>query len=336
MVLHIIRNEPSQAPSGFDGIHHAGWRIRPDNTWAQGPLDNIVGMQYRIDHLENLKADIFDIIAQPVIFVKGDDVMEPTEGYRPGAVYYGGIDSEVRTIVPDTTALNADNQIANYHRMMEDMAGAPPESRGIRTPGEKTAFEVSKLNENATMMFVDKARVFERMLETMLKETFELMLINFDIEEYVEIFGEDAEADAIRAISMESELSRGEFVAIGARHWTRRNRETLDMQSFMQGPLQDPKIRAHVDGAKLASFWERKLNIEDEGIVEEYAGVKEDVRLQAIAQEEAQALQEEMQGQPIGVGDQSGTGTETFTEEGGQGNSPSPSQGQPPTGGLPM
>ena len=98
----------------------------------------------------------------------------------------------------------------------------------------------------------------------------------------------------------------------------------------MTGPLKDPKVRAHVDGAKLASFWERKLNIEDEGIVEDYAGVKEDVRLQAIAQEEAQALQEEMQGQPIGVGDQAGTGTETFTEEGGQGDSPSPSQGQPP------
>ena len=333
---HVIRNEPSQAPSGFDGIHHAGWRIRPDNTWAQGPLDNLVGMQYRIDHLENLKADVFDIIAQPVIFVKGDDVMEPSEGYRPGAVYYGGIDSDVRMLVPDSTALNADNQIANYHRMMEEMAGAPPETRGIRTPGEKTAFEVSMLDQNATMMFVDKARVFERMLETMLKETFELMLINFDIEEYMEIFGEDSEADALTALSMENTLARGEFTAIGARHWTRRNRETLEMQQFMQGPLQDPKVRAHVDGSKLASFWERKLNIEDEGIVEEYAGVIEDVRLQAIAQEEAQSIQEETEGEPIGVGDQSGTGTETFTEEGGQGDSPSPSQGQPATGGLPM
>lgn len=322
---HVIRNEASQAPSGFDGIHHAGWRIRPDNTWAQGPLDNLVGMQYRIDHLENLKADVFDIIAQPVIFVKGDDVMEPTEGYRPGAVYYGGIESDVRMLVPDATALNADNQIANYHRMMEEMAGAPPETRGIRTPGEKTAFEVSKLDQNATMMFVDKARVFERMLETMLKETFELMLLNFNIEEYMEIFGEDAEAEALAALAMENTLARGEFVAIGARHWTRRNRETLEMQQFMQGPLQDPKVRAHVDGSKLASFWERKLNIEDERIVEEYAGVIEDVRLQAIAQEEAESIQQENQGQPIGVGDQSGTGAETFAEEGGQEDSPGPS-----------
>ena len=70
--VHVIRNEPSQAPSGYDGIHHAGWRLRPDNTWAQGPLDNLIGMQYRIDHLENLKADVFDVIAQPVLYIKGE------------------------------------------------------------------------------------------------------------------------------------------------------------------------------------------------------------------------------------------------------------------------
>ena len=333
--VHIIRNEPSQAPSGYDGIHHAGWRLRPDNTWAQGPLDNLIGMQYRIDHLENLKADVFDIIAQPVLFIKGDDIQEPSEGYRPGASYYGGIDSDVKTLVPDATALNADNQIMNYHRMMEEFAGAPPESRGIRTPGEKTAFEVSKLDQNATMMFVDKARIFERMLETMLKETFEVMLLNFDIEDYKEIFGESEEAEALEVLALKDTLARGEFTAMGARHWTRRNRETLEMNNFMSGPLQDPKIRAHVSGNKLAEFWERKLNIEDEEIIEENAGVKEDVRIQAIAQEEARALQEEAGGEPIGVGDQSGTGTQTFTGEEGQGDSGGASERQPPTNAIP-
>ena len=327
--VHVIRNEPSGAPSGDDGIHHAGWRLRPDNSWAQGPLDNLMGMQYRIDHLENLKSDVFYVIAQPVIFVKGDDVQEPAEGYRPGATYYGGVDSDVRTLVPDATALNADNQILNYHRMMEEMAGAPPESRGIRTPGEKTAFEVSKLDQNATMMFVDKARIFERMLETMLKETFELMLLNFDIEDYKDIFGKDEESDALEALSLKDTLSRGEFTAMGARHWTRRNRETLEMNNFMSGPLQDPKIRAHVSGIALAQYWERKLNIEDEEIIDENAGVKEDVRIQAIAQEEARTLQEEAGGDAIGVGDQSGTGTQTFAPEERQANSQSPSGEQP-------
>src|SRR5690606_3851777 len=61
----VIRNEPNRAPSGFDSLHHCGWRTRTNNLWGQGPLDNLLGMQYRIDHLENLKADVFDLIAHP-------------------------------------------------------------------------------------------------------------------------------------------------------------------------------------------------------------------------------------------------------------------------------
>ena len=48
----------------------AGWRPRPDNLYAMGPLDNLVGMQYRIDHLENLKSDVFDQIAYPILKIR--------------------------------------------------------------------------------------------------------------------------------------------------------------------------------------------------------------------------------------------------------------------------
>jgi hypothetical protein len=326
--IHVIRNEPSKSPVGYDGIHHAGWRVRNDNLWAQGPLDNLVGMQYRIDHLENLKADVFDQIARPVLFIRGDDVQEPAEGYAPGATYYGGTDSEVRPIVPDVTALNANNEIAAYHRLMEEMAGAPPETRGIRTPGEKTAFEVSKLDQNSAMMFVDRARNFERMLETLLRECFELMLINYDGSDYIQIFDDIAGEEVIREIAQEDVAARGEFVAIGARHWTRRNRETLEMQNFQEVVLKDPKIRAHVSGEALANLWAEKLNLTDEGIVEPFAGIIEDVRLQAIAQAEAAQLQEDAEG-PIAVGDASGTGTEVAPGQEPATDAAQPSQGQP-------
>ncbi len=54
-------------PSGFGTpqVFHAGWRIRQDNLWAMGPLDNLVGMQYRMDHIENMKADLLDLITFP-------------------------------------------------------------------------------------------------------------------------------------------------------------------------------------------------------------------------------------------------------------------------------
>jgi len=66
----ILRNQPNPLWTGEKPIHHCGWRLRTDNLWAQGPLDQLVGMQYRIDHLENLKADVFDLIAYPVIKVR--------------------------------------------------------------------------------------------------------------------------------------------------------------------------------------------------------------------------------------------------------------------------
>jgi hypothetical protein len=48
-------------------MYHTGWRPRQDNLWAMGPLDNLVGLQYRLDHVENMKADMLDLTAFPPV-----------------------------------------------------------------------------------------------------------------------------------------------------------------------------------------------------------------------------------------------------------------------------
>ena len=88
--------------------------------------------------------------------------------------------------------------------------------------------------------------------------------------------------------------------------------------------MQDPKIRNHVSGINLASFWERKLNLEDENLVEEFIGVTEDVQAQAVAQSEAERIQESLQSE-VGVGDVTGTGSEVPSQQGGQGGNTKPS-----------
>ena len=67
-----VRTE--KMPQWYAGspINHVGWRKRPDNLWAMGPLDNLVGLQYRLDHLENLKADAMDLIIHPPLKVIGE------------------------------------------------------------------------------------------------------------------------------------------------------------------------------------------------------------------------------------------------------------------------
>lgn len=67
----IIDKRPNPSYFGSAPIYHVGWRVRQDNLWAMGPLDNLVGMQYRLDHIENLKADIFDLTAFPPLLIKG-------------------------------------------------------------------------------------------------------------------------------------------------------------------------------------------------------------------------------------------------------------------------
>ncbi len=290
----VIRDEPSTAPIGFNGLHHAGWRLRPDNLWAQGPLDNLVGMQYRIDHLENLKADVFDLIAHPVLIIKGEGVQEPEDGYAPGAVYYTGIDETVETLIPDATVLNADNQILQYHAHMENFAGAPPQSRGVRTPGEKTAFEVSTLESNSSKLFLDKARQFEMLLEGILQEAYLVMMKNFDGIDFLETFDNLEGQDVLREVSEKELQAIGVFKAVGAKHWSRRNRETVEMREFQLGPLQDPKLRAHVSGFKIAKFYEKKLRLEDDEIIEEFIGVKEDVHAQLTARAESQRLSQDV------------------------------------------
>ena len=67
----VIRNAPNPSDLGHPSIVHSGWRPRQDNLWAMGPLDNLVGLQYRLDHIENGKADFFDLTNYPPLKIKG-------------------------------------------------------------------------------------------------------------------------------------------------------------------------------------------------------------------------------------------------------------------------
>jgi hypothetical protein len=68
----VIKDEPIETWKATGNTHHVGWRKRPDNLWAMGPLDNLVGLQYRLDHQENLKDDALDLVVMPPLKVYGD------------------------------------------------------------------------------------------------------------------------------------------------------------------------------------------------------------------------------------------------------------------------
>ena len=115
----VLLNE-GIANHGFGcNIFKAGWRDRKDNLWSMSPLDNIKGMQFMIDFLENKRADIFNFISNPMFKVKGD--AEMPEDLYPGCTIGLDNDSDIQSLAPDATALQADLYIDRYLTMMEEM-----------------------------------------------------------------------------------------------------------------------------------------------------------------------------------------------------------------------
>lgn len=306
--MFILATMPNPFPLGRHGVAHAGARIRSDNLWYQSPLDNLVGIQYRIDKLENSKADMVDLIVLPPLKIKGDGVQKPAEGYRPGAEYYMGVDEDVSFLTPDVTALQMDTQIALYHRMMEDFAGVPPESRGFRSPGEKTMFEVDMLAQAGAETFVYYATNFENLLTQMLEDVKILEIKNMTSSETVEIFDEDV--GAIRSVKFDKKdlMIPGKFIAIGSTHWDMKRKKNLELQNFAQTYMTIPQIAQHISGAEMAKEANDLMEFSSSKVVSEYAGLKEQIQGQAIATAEQakaqQTLSETGVELPVGNGEQ--------------------------------
>ena len=68
---------------------------------------------------------------------------------------------DVQRITPDVSVIQVDLEIQTIMDWMEEFAGAPKETMGFRTPGEKTAFEVQQLMTGAGRVFQDKITNFE-------------------------------------------------------------------------------------------------------------------------------------------------------------------------------
>ena len=243
----IVYQEPFESWLGCSSKEHVAWRLRSDNLMGMGPLDNLVGMQYRIDHLENLKADVFDQIAHPVVIKRGY-VEDFTWG--PGEQINCDTDATVETLHPDTIALNADLQIQNTLNIMEEMAGAPKQAMGIRTPGEKTAFEVQSLDNAAGRIFQSKITWFEtQFIEPILNQMLEQARRNLEITELVSILDEDYGVTEFMNITQKDLQSKGRLVPMGARHYARQNQLAQNIMGFVNSAAyQDPLVQAHISG----------------------------------------------------------------------------------------
>jgi hypothetical protein len=305
--MYVVRNEPLNTWSGRPYIYHCGWRPRPDNLWAMGPLDNLVGMQYLIDHLENARADAFDQMIDPDRVIKGDVDIEQRGGAIDYYVNDPSIGGDVRYLAPDTTVMNADFQIQRKEAQMEEYAGAPREAMGIRTPGEKTAFEVSSLQNAAGRIFQNKITYFEsEFMEPLINGEVEVSRINLDGTDIVRILDDDYGVTEFLRITQADLMSNGTLIPMGARHFARQATLVQNLMQFSQAMMGDPMLMQHFPAENLARAWEDLLGFKRLELFRKYGRIEEEMelaRLQSAAQNQLQTEQQmtdqmAMEGQP--------------------------------------
>lgn len=292
---YVVSSKPNPSWLGKQSIVHCGWRVRQENLYAMGPLDNLVGMQYRIDHLENAKADAFDLIIHPVIKVTG--LVEDFE-YGPGQrIFCQDESSNVEFMRPDATMLGARTEIEMLEQKMEDMAGAPKQAMGIRTPGEKTAYEYQALENAAGRIFQNKASYLEEnFIEVLVNNMLEMGRRYMVESDVIRVVDDTLAVQLFKTITPEDLTASGRIRPRGASHFARKNAIIQNLNTFLSSAVaQDPAVKVHISGMATAQMFEELLEIERFGLVKENVRLDEQAQTQRIMSSMEEQLGAEQQ-----------------------------------------
>jgi hypothetical protein len=240
-------------------IFKGSWKPRPDNLWSQGPLDNLIGINYMINHRENSKNDSIDKFANPDRAYVGDveEIYDEVTGQTKYIMPEGG---SVNDITPDATVLTYDNQIQMHTEMARRAARIPQQLTGFKTSGEKTAFEVQNLNDGAFRGFINKAMQFEEDEEGII---------------------------SVLEVTEEDLSSNGKLIPFGARRFARNLQQLAALQNLQQSGMYQI-FGKHFNTYDLARVWETLNGFENYQVITKFAAIDE-----AVEEQEATVLAEQ-------------------------------------------
>lgn len=276
----VVRNVPIPTYSGSPAIRHVGWRLRTNNLWAMGPLDNLVGMQYMIDHYTNMASNALDLKVMPPKKIVGD--VEAFD-WAPNEFIHideGGDVVEMAQQFGDVYAVL--QYIENIESKMELYAGAPREAMGIRTPGEKTAFEVQALENAAGRIFQEKITQFEVFMEKLLNDMLEEAHRNFPISDVIRIIDDDLGVQQFTNITKEDITAMGVLRPVGARHFAQRAQELQNLVGVFSSPLAE-KLAPHTSGIELTKFISDVIDLRGYEIFSPNVAIGEQQETQSLA-----------------------------------------------------
>ncbi|NOQ73234.1 MAG: hypothetical protein GQ574_14600 [Crocinitomix sp.] len=275
----VVRDVPVPTYSGGDLIRQVGWRLRPENLWAMGPLDNLVGMQYLLDHRENMKSNALDLKVMSPLKIIGE-VEEFTWG--PRAEIHIDENGDVQELAQGFNDIFAsNNEMEAIEARMELYAGAPREAMGVRSPGEKTAFEVQSLENAAGRIFQEKIIQFEVFMEQCLNDMLETSHRNMDMGDVIRVIDNDLGVQQFLNITKEDITANGVLRPVGARHFAQKAQELQNLTGIFNSQLGQI-IAPHTSSVALTRFVEDVVDLRGYEIFRPNVAVAEQQETQAL------------------------------------------------------
>lgn len=303
---YVIVNEEIDTPTGEPYIFHAGWQVRPDNLWAMGPLDNIIGINFKINHCENAKAEGLDRLIEPDQ-VRLGDVEEVFDDERGKSIYLAPEGGGVQELAINTQFFQFDLQVDRLEQKARTAARLPLDLVGFRSPGEKTFGEVSALTEGAMRGFIHKAQDFESFLEEILKA--ELQISAENLSAVIQVPGQiEGGVIPFLDISAKDLAVSGSLIPQGAQRFNRKNQLLSTLTQLSNSNLTQ-LAGPHISGKAMAKAIEELAELEGFGLIEEFAAIMEQGEAMQVQQQIEQAvagqaaqptIQEEMINQELG------------------------------------
>lgn len=286
----ILRHIKNPNWLGVDNKVHVGWRERQDNLYAMGPLDNLVGLQYRLNHLENLKADAMDMTVWPPLKIVGD--VDPFT-WEPGVGIRVPEDGDVQPLPPNAAVFQVNTEIAYIMQLMEELAGAPKDAMGIRTPGEKTMFEVQSLQNSAGRIFNNKTNKFSVLfVEPLLNLMLESAKRNIDVADTIKVIDDDLGVAEFINITKDDITAKGKLRPVGARHYAAKAQLMQNLTTIFNSPLA-AIIQPDLSRKALTRLIEETMGLSRYQLFQTNVAVSEQAETQGLVAEHANRLQNE-------------------------------------------
>ena len=279
--MWVVHDQEITTENGSDRLYYAGWEDLPDSRMAMSPLARIVGLQYKLDKLENLRADIFDRIANPERVEIGTVEHYGVRGGPDSRYVVEDIQGDVKYLNPPVQILNADFQIQNTMNIMEMMAGSPQNASGFRTPGEKTKFEVQVLDQGANRIFRNKTKKFEKeMIEPVLEDIVAMGRENIGETDMVSTF-DDIGTQLFLNISRDDLFVAGKIRARGSQLFAEKANTLQNLLGILASPAAG-MLAPHISTEKLSGAMAQLAGVEEFGIFVPFIGVQEQARIRQL------------------------------------------------------